>query len=190
MPALLHYFAYGSNLHPPRLRARTPSCQVLSVAMLPGYALHFHKRGRDGSGKCNILYTGKAADCVYGVVYQLLAAHKSRLDRAEGLGQGYRLRRLRVLAATREYHAFCYQAEPAYIDDTLQPFAWYQDLVLTGARYHRLPFAYRGRLARITAIPDPDPARHAQHRRLLRMPASQGWNNSAVTGIIAGAIKP
>ena len=37
------YFAYGSNLHPPRLRARTPSARALGRADLEGYRLLFHK---------------------------------------------------------------------------------------------------------------------------------------------------
>ena len=53
MSATLLYFAYGSNLHPERLRERVPSAESLGVARLEAHVLRFHKRGRDGSGKCD-----------------------------------------------------------------------------------------------------------------------------------------
>ena len=54
----LLYFAYGSNLHPTRLGDRAPSVELVGTAVLEGHALRFHKRGADGSGKCNALATG------------------------------------------------------------------------------------------------------------------------------------
>ena len=63
------YFAYGSNLHPARLAARTPSCHALGRAVLARHVLRFHKRGRDGSAKCDAWFTGDPTDRLYGVVY-------------------------------------------------------------------------------------------------------------------------
>nr|MDQ2697092.1 gamma-glutamylcyclotransferase [Pseudomonadota bacterium] len=89
MEPLLKYFAYGSNLHPLRLRERVPSATVLGVAELAGWRLRFHKRGQDRSGKCNIIPTGRSGDRVIGVIYAMAAADKDKLDAAEGLGKGY-----------------------------------------------------------------------------------------------------
>lgn len=47
------YFAYGSNMSSARLRARVPSCRPIGIAFLPGHELRFHKRSKDGSGKCD-----------------------------------------------------------------------------------------------------------------------------------------
>ena len=52
------YFAYGSNLCFPRLRARVPGVRALGPALLRGHELRWHKRGTDGSGKCSIVKVG------------------------------------------------------------------------------------------------------------------------------------
>ena len=48
------YAAYGSNLHPGRLRKRVPSADLVGCAKIEGWSLNFNKRGKDGSGKCSI----------------------------------------------------------------------------------------------------------------------------------------
>ena len=52
---LIKYFAYGSNLHPQRFQERVPSGKFLALAALTRHTLLFHKRGQDGSSKCNAL---------------------------------------------------------------------------------------------------------------------------------------
>jgi hypothetical protein len=79
--------AYGSNLHPVRLRKRVPSCRKLGTVRLEGYKLAFHKRSRDGSGKGNALKTGDPRDVLLGVAYSIPVSEKGDLDDAEGLGQ-------------------------------------------------------------------------------------------------------
>lgn len=163
----LKYFAYGSNMHPLRLRRRTPSCTPLTVAKLTGHVLRFHKRGQDGSGKCNIFATGRALDHVIGVVYTLDVGEKPLLDLAEGLGGGYDEATLQVVAGETEHMVFCYRAQPSYIDDSLRPFAWYKALVLAGSQAHGLPTSYVEQIRAWSAIDDPDPARTARHLRIL-----------------------
>lgn len=169
----LLYFAYGSNLHPHRLRERVPSARALAVARLTGYALRFHKRGRDGSGKCNIHHTGRPADRVFGAVYVMAAGERARLDGAEGLGAGYRLAWLDVYADDTPHTVFSYIAETGHIDDTLSPFDWYHQLVLAGARHHGLPNEYVAAIGAVAAYPDPDAERHALHQRLLQRSLTQ-----------------
>ena len=69
--SFLRYFAYGSNLSTPRLRGRVPSACKLGVATLAAHRLVFHKLGRDGSAKCDALYTGRQEDIVRGVVFEM-----------------------------------------------------------------------------------------------------------------------
>jgi hypothetical protein len=54
----LHYLAYGSNLHPIRLRQRVNSARLIATLSLPGYRVLFNKRGQDLSAKCNLVATG------------------------------------------------------------------------------------------------------------------------------------
>ena len=82
----IYYFAYGSNLHPVRLMERVPSAEFVGVIKQPRYRLAFHKKSRDGSGKCNILESDSELDQVFGVIYQLNPLHKNDLDRFEGNG--------------------------------------------------------------------------------------------------------
>lgn len=163
----LYYFAYGSNLHPARLRERVPSSRALAVAELDGHLLRFHKRGRDGSGKCNIHPVGRAEDRVFGVIYRMAAAEQANLDRAEGLGAGYRRVELTVRVDGASRRVFSYQAQDGHIDDALSPFTWYRQLVLAGARQHGLPADYIAAIEAIAARSDPDTERHARHERLL-----------------------
>nr|MDQ2696882.1 gamma-glutamylcyclotransferase [Pseudomonadota bacterium] len=130
----------------------------------------------DRSGKCNLIATGRSGDRVIGVVYAMAAADKHRLDAAEGLGKGYTEARLAVGAAGAVHEVFLYLAQPAYIDDTLRPFAWYRQLVAEGARFHRLPDAYLSQILAVETLEDPDPRRAAQYAGLLDWLTRSGTN--------------
>lgn len=161
MDDLLHYFAYGSNLHPARMRLRVPSALALGCAVLTGHQLRFHKRSRhDGSAKCDAHFTGRPQDRIYGAVYSLTAADKAALDAIEG--PGYEIAERVVIRAGCQQAVFLYRARPEAIADDLQPFDWYHALVLAGARHHGLPSAYVAALAAIPCRVDPDPARSAR----------------------------
>lgn len=156
----VYYFAYGSNMSSPRLRARVADARFLCRAELPGYRLRFHKIGRDGSAKCDAESSGDATDRVWGVVYAIPTAQRGLLDAYEGLGRGYRavdirLRRENGVALT----AFCYLA--TRIDPRLRPFDWYREHVLRGAREHGLPQPYCAAIAAVAIRPDRDVARRA-----------------------------
>ena len=154
-------FAYGSNMLWRRLRARVPSARPLGTAILHGHRLHWHKSGRDGSGKCDVVPTAEAGHAVHGVLYEMLAAEQPALDLAEGLGAGYDLKQVEVEARDGPVTAFLYQA--TLTDPDLRPYHWYKAIVVAGAREHGLPADYVARLEAALAIDDPDAARHAEH---------------------------
>lgn len=133
---LLYYLAYGSNLHPVRLRERVPSAELLDVVELRHYRLAFQKRGQDGSSKSNLARTGEEG------IYQIDSAHKPILDRIEGKGNGYHDRQLPVGLHGKGYASLTYLAQPSYIENNLKPYHWYQTLVVLGAKYLRFPNAY------------------------------------------------
>ena len=160
----LYYLAYGSNLHPGRLRRRIFSCRAEGTVSLPGHALRFQKRGRDSSGKADLLHTGFEGDYAYGVVYRIDRLAKPALDACE---QGYRTVHLDLVVAGKERRVFTYQAEPTTIDAELLPFSWYKGLVVAGARYHGFPAAYLDRLLAVAEEADPDPDRQQLHSALL-----------------------
>lgn len=154
----MKYFAYGSNMSSKRLRARTESARPIGVFSLPGFALRFHKVGKDGSGKCDAFHTGDSADRVVGVLYDLDPADEAPLDRVEGLGWGYRKEQVEVEGPRGDIEsAFTYCA--IRIDRSLRPYSWYLEHVLAGAREAGLPEEYVAGLERYDATPDPCEAR-------------------------------
>lgn len=174
----IHCLAYGSNLHPFRLMQRVPSAKPIGVIEMPEKRLAFHKRSNDGSGKCLFYESGGPDDIMYGVVYAFDAAEKRKLDRLEGLGHGYNEQLVWLPLNGVTYQAFVYVAASTHIDPTLVPYDWYKEMVLLGARYHRLPPAYVEVIDAMSSVPDPDPTRAAENAVILenmrRLNAAEG----------------
>jgi gamma-glutamylcyclotransferase (GGCT)/AIG2-like uncharacterized protein YtfP len=165
MPA--HYLAYGSNLHPHRLRERVPSARLVGTALLPGYRLRFCKRSVDGSAKCTV-EAFESGHGVHGALYRIDAHERAALDRAEGLGCGYEEGREQVGSGGDRIEVFFYVATRDHVDGTLRPYHWYKQLVLAGARYHGFPADYIAALAGQPSADDPDAERRAANEKLVR----------------------
>jgi len=165
---IMKYFAYGSNLLLKKMREVVPSAVPCSVARLSGYRLKFHKKSIDGSAKCDAFRTGDEQDVVHLVVYEIDEKEKPNLDRAEGLGCGYNEVEIEVKGDGGPVTAFMYVADSEYIDNTLQPYTWYKQYVLEGARQHGLPESYiEGNVTQVKAMEDPDTERDREKRYLL-----------------------
>jgi hypothetical protein len=155
------YFAYGSNLLTRRLRGRTPWARPITTATLPGHELRWHKPGRDGSGKRDIVQSVHPDAAVIGVVYEIPLSEKPALDQAEGLGNGYDEKKVTVHAASGPIESWTYYARS--IDPSAVPYTWYKALVVAGAREHALPGAYVDKLEAVVASIDPEPERAAKN---------------------------
>jgi len=163
----LEYFAYGSNMHPVRLHERIGPATFIAVAAAAGFRLAFHKRGRDGSGKCDMLRTDRREDRVHGVVFRIDHEQKAKLDAFEGVGRGYVETELTVRTREGELRVHSYTAQPGHTDPALAPYDWYKALVLESARLHAFPEDYLHAIERVADLPDPDIRRALRHRRLL-----------------------
>lgn len=161
----LHYFAYGSNLHPVRIVERIPSAKALGAVEVNDFKLVFHKQSRDGSGKCNLIKTNSGS--IHGVIYQIQPQHKKDLDRFEDLGKGYRDVAVDLTFNNQPIQCFMYIAQNAYIRDDLHPYDWYQKLVLLGAKYHQFPELYLNKIKTIKSKPDPDSNRTREMSLLI-----------------------
>lgn len=158
-------FAYGSNMLTRRIRSRTPSAFSIAPGEIRGYRMAFHKRGMDGSGKANIRRTGDAGDRVHGVLFGVNSRELPLLDALE---IGYRREDLHVITHWgHTVQAACYQALEGFIQPGLRPFDWYRDLVLAGAREHRLPEHHVLWIEVQEADRDPDDARRNREMSLL-----------------------
>jgi hypothetical protein len=157
----VRYAAYGSNLHPLRLKNRISSARFVTTSVLDTWSLHFHKRSKDGSGKCNIL-SGESG--VHVAIFEISAADKLALDAIEGLGFGYGEVALSIPDVG---DCFAYVAADSHIDDSLLPYDWYKELVLIGARTHRFPAEYQKRIDSIPARRDPHPTRSVENWKIV-----------------------
>ena len=161
------YFAYGANMLSHRLRARdrAPSATAAGTGFVAGRRLTFDKVSTDGSGKCDAELASSPTDRVYGVLYEIDPAEKRNLDRAEGLGAGYREEPVRMVTASGTRDAITYIAmakEPA-----LRPYHWYKALVVAGAVEHGLPVAYVEWLRTCESQADPNARRRAENELVL-----------------------
>jgi len=159
----MFYAAYGSNLHPRRLTERISSAQLVTTAFVPNWSLHFHKRSKDGSGKCNILSGG---DGIHVAIFKISATDKFVLDRIEGLGVGYSET---LLSVPDIGDCVSYVAEQSHIDVSLVPYDWYKELVLTGARFHSFPGRYLDWIRLAPSHQDPDLDRRVDKWRTVKL---------------------
>ena len=167
----IQYAAYGSNLHPIRLSSRVPSAKLLGKGILNKKAIRFHKRSKDGSGKCNVVDDDKHQTFV--AIYKLNVSEKSLLDTIEGVGYGYRIEEVNVIGFGT---CFIYIADESHIDDSLNPYTWYKELVLVGCVNLVFPSDYIERIRNIDADIDLDKQRHSKHMQLV----AHAKNNSMV----------
>lgn len=159
----MRYAAYGSNLHPFRLRERISSAALVDTRFVPDWSLHFHKRSVDESAKCNIVSGGAG---IYVAIFDISAADKAILDRIEGLNSGYSGI---SLAVPELGECMSYVAEDSYVDDALIPYDWYRELVLIGARTHGFPASYIDNIFAVISRQDPDPYRNAKNWTTVRL---------------------
>ncbi len=156
-------FAYGSNLSRLRLAARLPDARFLGTAVLTGFRLAFHKRGSDGSAKCDAFFTGNPEDRIHGVIYALTPAEKQVLDGIEGVGQGYEIQHVSVDHQGLASSAYTYVVAQDYIAPELLPFCWYHRYVLSGALEHGFPEDYVAKIRAVAYQEDPDVDRRQHH---------------------------
>ncbi len=155
------YAAYGSNLHPTRLRERVPSASLLGAAPVRSRALRFHKQSKDGSGKCDIAVSTEE---IYVAVYRIDPTQKPNLDRAEGLGAGYEIDTIKVPEFGQ---CFTYVAADTHIDENLKPFSWYKELVIVGCEHLRFPTHYVQKITAVESLEDANRERHNHHMRIV-----------------------
>ena len=123
--------------------------------------MRFHKRGQDGSGKCDIHEVDREDARVHGVLFTLPHADKVTLDRIEGLGAGYEQKVVSVTHADGvRNEAVTYYATD--ITNALKPFCWYRHHVLAGAEEFQLPRDYVRAIATVPYVSDHDVSRRVR----------------------------
>ena len=165
------HFAYGSNMSVRRLQDRVSSARLLGMGWLPDHRLAFHKRSKDGSGKCDVVPSDTCT--VYGVLFQIDSTQETTLDHCEGLNSGYRKKEVRVrVSEERCMLAYLYYADNASVDPALKPYSWYLKHVSTGAEEASLPETYIERIRTTESIEDQDEDRKRRELSLYEKLAS------------------
>ncbi len=133
-----------------------------ACARLDDYQLTFDLGVGPGErGAANLRF--EKDSCVYGVAYWLDYPDLSRLDRSEGVHRGvYVRKRVRLSAGNEAIEAFTYMS--IHRTPGRLPSRRYINLILRGARHHRLPKPYIDALA---AIPLAHDEREEEQQRLL-----------------------
>ncbi|QOC21754.1 gamma-glutamylcyclotransferase [Wenzhouxiangella sp. AB-CW3] len=164
----LIYLAYGSNLHPHRLRERIGDIELAGVVGLPGWRLCFDKRGADGSAKANLRPMPGSDHCAWAAAYRVHEYQLPVLDQFEGCGGGYETFRFDVCIGKQWVPALAYLTPSHWTTQIMHPYDWYCALVAAGARYHSLPQAYIDMVEAQPAVADSDLARRRHHMRTVQ----------------------
>lgn len=132
------YFSYGSNMSIKRLEERVGKVKNLGKATLKGYTLCFNKKGRDGTGKANIV--SKSQTQTEGVVFELSHRQLLKLDPFEGAPRHYERKYVQLLNDKGEQiEAITYVAKPQWtVKKPLQPSKEYLNHILQGARENQI----------------------------------------------------
>ena len=163
----MKFFAYGSNISFPCIRARIPTVEQVGVYRLTEHDLRFHMPGRDGSGKCDAFFTGHQDHYILGIVYDIDEDSKVILDQIEGLGSNYLEKDIHLESLSGEpLTARTYYAQQ--VNQRLKPYYWYRYHILVGARESTMPKEYIHRLEQVDCIADPDRQREQEQRSVYQ----------------------
>jgi len=131
-----------------RLRKRISSARFEKVAKLSDMNIKFNKKGKDGSGKANLV--NEQESVVWGVIFEFPDQDIDRLDLIEG---GYD----RVTVNVDDHNNEDLPVE-TYISDNLtqdeRPTLKYKNYVIGGAKEHKLPDSYIKYLEGFPSKPD------------------------------------
>ncbi len=161
----MKYFAYGSNMLRQRLRSRIPSSYPIGIARLPSHRLAWHKEGKDGSGKCDIIANELDDSSVWGVLFEIAPTEKDQLDKFEGCGHGYEDIIISVEFEGQDIKALTYKATRK--NSYFKPFDWYKGLVLAGAKENLLPEDYVKKIEATDVVIDQNEERRKKNFSIM-----------------------
>jgi gamma-glutamylcyclotransferase len=133
----IRYFAYDSNMDVDQIVERVGPVEKVGNAKLPDWRLAFNRKGKDHSGKANIVES--PGDVVWGVVYELTRDQMGILEVL--FERGYRARELTAFDQSGNpltVHAFIAKNP----DRERPPTPPYKQIIVRGAKKQELPVDY------------------------------------------------
>jgi len=152
------YFAYGSNLNWERMKERCPSAEFFCKASLPDYRIDFtRKSNKLNCGVADIILDEN--NKVYGVIYRIDEIDLGKLDKNEGYipqGDKNAYKRIEIMVFEEDNKekpiiAFTYEVVKKEFGK-YKPNKEYKNLIVTGAKYWKLPENYINFLENIQTL--------------------------------------
>jgi hypothetical protein len=159
-------FAYASNMNVKGFSAHLPSVKKIGNAYLPGYELAFNLTADDLSAKANVIGVDNPEVAVWGILLEFNDNDAELLD-SGGWPENLEPKQLPCIdEAGNLYTARVFVTKPHAVNDSLLPYDWYVEKIVTLAEINNLPEAYIAKLKLTDAKPDPDVKR--KERRLKK----------------------
>lgn len=150
-----HYFAYGSNMNPDRVRQRKMSFESAASGHLFDYSLRFNKRSvkYPGTAAANVMVSAKGV--TEGVLYRLVEPVQiEMMDPYEGYPVRYTRIALPIVTKAGVVEAWVYIANEDHVTEGLVPARWYLNHLLAGRDY--LTASYFENLCQTKCLHDSD----------------------------------
>jgi cation transport regulator ChaC len=148
-----HYFAYGSNMNPARVRGRELQFDHHLAGTLHDFRLAFNKRSVKfpGAASANVMkHQGARTE---GVVYKMLHPEQiSMMDPYEGYPVRYSRQVLPIVCGSSLVNAWVYIAKDEFITTGLKPARWYLEHLLAGREF--LTRSYFEELTTVECLPN------------------------------------
>lgn len=160
-------FSYGSNMLSTRIKKRINNYKVIDIGYLEKHSLRFHKKSKDGSGKADAWFTKKKNNKVWGVLGEIDEKSKEKLDKIEGVGNGYNQKKVKVITKKGIVKAIIYVADKDYIKSNLLPYDWYKEFVLRGSIENSFPEKYIEFIRKTPCKKDSDRERRAKNLKII-----------------------
>lgn len=139
---VVHYFAYGSNMNPARVRERGLNVIRCEGAQIHGFALRFDKvsKAHPDCAHANIVFS--AGSVVEGVLYELARVEEiGKMDRFESAPVNYGRDVVMAQVADRRVPAWTYFANRHARKNGLLPPASYMAHLLAGRDFLSADYA-------------------------------------------------
>jgi gamma-glutamylcyclotransferase len=150
-----HYFAYGSNMNPDRVRQRKMSFESAASGHLFDYSLRFNKRSvkYPGTAAANVMVSAKGV--TEGVLYRLVEPVQiEMMDPYEGYPVRSTRIALPIVTKAGVVEAWVYIANEDHVTEGLVPARWYLNHLLAGRDY--LSASYFETLCQTKCLHDSD----------------------------------
>lgn len=163
MSLVTHYFAYGSNMNPNRVRGRKVQFDHHRAGTLHDFRLVFNKRSVKFPGAASANVMAEEGAATQGVVYRLQTPEQiTMMDPFEGYPTRYSRQALQIECGKQLVKAWVYIANDEFVTTGLKPARWYLEHLLAGKEF--LTTAYFEQLMTVECLPDSHIEPHIERR--------------------------